>query len=270
MRGNRRLKKEIDKKTETNEQQRYCAGYCSDEPHNLFFLSPETIKDDEVTLTGNTLHHIKRVLRKNRGDTIFLTDGKGTRFSAEITQSSTSNIHAKITHSVHIKKIDFVNIELAFVPLKGNRNDFIIEKGTELGITKFRPFFSKFSVIPHLSTKKLNRFKKLAVSAMLQSQQYYMPDVVFMKDFNDVIKIFTHFDLVLVADRSGSQTVPLNARSILYIIGPEGGFSQDEIAHLKNSGAIMLSLGSHRLRSETAALYGIAKILTTYNWKEHE
>jgi 16S rRNA (uracil1498-N3)-methyltransferase len=155
------------------------------------------------------------------------------------------------------------------VPLKGHRNDFIIEKGTELGITKFRPFFSRFSVIPHLSVQKLNRFKKIALSAMLQSQQYYMPDVMFMKDFHDVIKTFTHFDLVLVADRNGIQTMPLSARSILYIVGPEGGFCQHEIAHMKNNGATMISLGSHRLRSETAALCGITKILTTYNWKEH-
>jgi 16S rRNA (uracil1498-N3)-methyltransferase len=263
MRGNRR-QKETNKKTKANKAQHYCAGYCQDELHNIFFISPDTIKDDEVTLRGDTLHHIKHVLRKNSGDMIFLTDGKGTRFSAEITQSSKSNIHARITHTVHIERMNLINIELAFVPLKGHKNDFIIEKGTELGITKFRPFISRFSVVTHLSSKKLNRFKKIALSAMLQSQQYYMPDVVVTRNLHDLIKTFKHFDLVVVADRGGTQAVPINAQSILFIVGPEGGFDQGEIAHMKNGGATMLSCGSHRLRSETAALCGITKILTAY------
>jgi 16S rRNA (uracil1498-N3)-methyltransferase len=269
MRGNRRQKKEQNKRNKVTEQQHQCARFYSDAPHNLFFVPPDTIENDEVTLRGDTFQHIQRVLRKKSGDTIFLTDGRGTRFSAEITQSSASRIHARITQRLHIERTNLVNIELAFVPLKGHKNDFIIEKGTELGITKFRPFFSRFSVIPHLSAQKLNRFKKIAVSAMLQSQQYYTPDFMVMKDLHDMTKIFTSFDLVLVADRCGRQTVPLNARTILYIVGPEGGFSQDEVARVKNCGATMLSLGSQRLRSETAALCGIMKILTAYTWKEH-
>jgi 16S rRNA (uracil1498-N3)-methyltransferase len=270
MRGNRRRKEEIDRQNQAHEAQHYRAGYCPDKPHNLFFISPDTIKDDEVILRGRTFHHLKHVLRRSSGDSIFLTDGRGARYTAEIVRSSTSVIHAKITHKVKTERMNQIDIELAFVPLKGQRNDFIIEKGTELGITTFRPFISRFSVIPFLSAKKLNRFKNIALSAMLQSQQYFMPDIISTRNVRDLTKTFRQFDLVVVADRGGAQAVPIDAKTILLIVGPEGGFDQDEIAHMKNGGATVLSLGLHRLRSETAALYGITKILTTYHWKEHE
>ena len=237
----------------------------SDEPHNLFYIPPEKIQGNEIIIEDETIHHLKHVLRKNTTNTIFLTDGCGSRFTAEISLITKSKMRAKILKKEKIERNNIIDIELAFVPLKGWRNDFIIEKGTELGIIKFRPFISMCSVITHLSQTKLKRFEKIAISAMLQSQKYYMPEIVFEKDLNELLQTFKNFDLVLLSDKNGESKIPLNARSILYIVGPEGGFDQSEIEIVKKSGAILFSLGPHRLRSETAALCGITKIFTLYS-----
>jgi 16S rRNA (uracil1498-N3)-methyltransferase len=152
-------------------------------------------------------------------------------------------------------------LTLAFVPVKGLRNEIIIEKGTELGVTKFLPFKSEFSEIPALSSTKLRRFRNIAISAMLQSQRYNTPEITYQDDINTFVASFGKFDCVLLADKNGKPNIPSKAGSILYIVGPEGGFADSEIEQFKKNGAQLLSLGPTRLRSETAAIAGVVKIL---------
>ncbi len=99
---------------------------------------------------------------------------------------------------------------------------------------------------------------------MLQSQQYYLPDMIINENVDVLLGSFPEFDLVLVADRQGSLEVPRGAGSVLYIVGPEGGFDDAELEGFQGNGAHLLSLGQNRLRSETAAIVGISKILATY------
>ncbi|GAG97523.1 unnamed protein product, partial [marine sediment metagenome] len=110
---------------------------CSDQPHNLFYIPPEEMQRTEIIIDGQELHYIKNVLRKNCGDIIFFTDGRGARLTAKIISITKSAVRTKIVEKEYIKRNNIVGIELAFVPLKGHRNDFIIEKGTELGIIRF-------------------------------------------------------------------------------------------------------------------------------------
>jgi len=229
--------------------------------HNLFYISPEKIVDDIIIIGGKELHHLKNVLRKRVGDTIFLTSGDGYRYKGAITQTSRSQIRVKILDKTHIQRTDVVDLALAFVPLKGVRNDFIIEKGTELGVTRFLPFKSVFSAVPTLSSAKLNRLANIAMSAMLQSQRYYIPQIIYQDNLNTLLKYFNDFDCIFLADRNGKQGLPAEIGSILYIVGPEGGFDDSEIERFSKNGAQLLSLGQTRLRSETAAVAGIVKIL---------
>ncbi len=229
--------------------------------HNLFYISPEQIADDIIVIEGKGLHHLKNVLRKRIGDTIFLTDGEGYRYKGAITQTSSSRIHVEILDKNHIQRTAVVDLTLAFVPLKGVRNDFIIEKGTELGVQRFLPFKSMFSVIPTLSGTKLNHLRNIAKSAMLQSQRYYMPEIMYQDSLDTLLNCVNDFDCILLADKNGKQGVPREISSILYIVGPEGGFDDSEIERFTEKDAQLLSLGRTRLRSETAAIAGIIKIL---------
>jgi len=232
--------------------------------HNLFYTPPEKITNREIIIEGEDTHHLKDVLRKGSKNVIYIVDGCGNCYKVRISKIISSIIRADILEKEYIKKKNIVDIELAFVPLKGLKNDFIIEKGTELGLRRFFPFISKYSVLPDLSQNKIERFKRIAISAMLQSQQYYCPEIIFQNDLDKFLEKFKEFDVVLLSDRNGSLEIPVGAKSILYIVGPEGGFDESEIELLKEKGARLISLGPNRLRSETAAITGLIKILTVY------
>ncbi len=232
--------------------------------HNIFYVIPGSIQASVVTIQGPEFNHIKKVLRKEIGQTIFLADGQGHRYRAEICAIEKSRVRARVLQTERVSRKSMVDLTVGFALVKGLRNDVIIEKGTELGVSRFLVFSSRYSVIKKLSETRIERFRKKAQSAMLQSQRYYLPEVVRMSSIGGILQAGDGYDRILVADPSGEAGVPTDAKKMLLLIGPEGGFTEPEKEILVKKGARLLSLGPTRLRSETAALAAIAKILTVY------
>lgn len=232
--------------------------------HNLFYIPPEKISGNTIIIDGETFHHLKNVLRKKTGATVFITDGSGNRYITEIVNIAKSSMTAQIVDKSYVERRHGLRCGLAFVPVKGARNDYTIEKGTELGINSFFPFISEHSVVQTISYSRLQRFERIAISAMLQSKQCYIPAIQPLKDINALANVFTQYDCVFVAHEDGQKAIDNSASSVLLIIGSEGGFDAHEVSFLANKGARLMSLGTHRLRSETAAVVGITKILTAY------
>ena len=230
--------------------------------HNLFYVRPEKISDKEIIIDGETFHHLKNVLRKKTGTTVFIADGSGNRYTTEIMNIGKSRMTVRIVDKSSVERRRSLCCGLAFVPVKGARNDYILEKGTELGVNCFLPFVSEHSVVQTVSNSRLQRFERVAISAMLQSKQYYIPTIQPLKDINALAHVFTQYDRIFVAHEDGQKVVDDSVSSVLLIIGPEGGFDAHEVAFLTNKGARLLSLGTHRLRSETAAVAGMVKIMT--------
>ncbi len=234
------------------------------EDHNIFYIPTGSIGGKELVVKGSQLPHVRKVLRKRTGERIYLTDGQGYQYEAEITSLAPSSMTARITRKKHMPRRSTVEITLGFVPVKGLRNDTIIEKGTELGVVRFILFQSRRSVVRNVSRQKFDRFMKIAQSAMTQSKQYYMPDIVFVKTVDDLFVPHTQYDQMYVAEPTGQITLPMQGRRILLLVGPEGGFTESEIDSFVDRGVRPISLGRTRLRSETAAIVGIAKILSAY------
>jgi 16S rRNA (uracil1498-N3)-methyltransferase len=232
--------------------------------HNLFYIAKHQINGDVAAIEKKELHHIKHVLRIKHDDIIYLTDGCGNQYKTVVTDIKKAQIITRIMEKTYIEKTNKVDLELAFVPLKGSRNDTVIEKSTEIGISGFRPFISRYSVVRQLTRQKVDRFKRVALSAMLQSRQFHVPDFFVFKNLAALLKNSEDFDMILLADPKGDIEVPDKGRKILYIVGPEGGFDDRELKSCQGQGARLLSLGSSRLRSETAVIVGISKILAAY------
>ena len=230
--------------------------------HNLFYTTAEQIKGDRIIIAKKELHHVKNVLRVKKGDIVFLTDGAGNVYETKVVNLERNKLTGKILAAEYVKRTSKVNLELAFVPLKGSRTEMIIEKCTELGVSRFRPFISKHAVIKDLDKNKIERFQRIALSAMLQSKQYYLPEFMVFESTDALLRTCIGFDLVMLADQQGDPEIPINGSNILYIVGPEGGFDRLEVQSFKNEGVKLLSLGANRLRSETAAITGLVKILT--------
>jgi len=232
--------------------------------HNIFYVPPQSVSATEIIIREPQMHHIKHVLRKKTGDSIFLTDGHGLRYKAEIRDVGRSVMKAKILEMDRMLRKSTLEITVGFVPVKGLRNDLIIEKGTELGVSRFVAVVSEHSVLRNLSAQKIERFRKIATSAMVQSQQYHMPEIGFARSLEDLLASSSGYDFMFVADPQGEPSVPLGGSRVLLLVGPEGGFSRYEMDSLAKRGARLLGLGKTRLRSETAVIVGVSKILAAY------
>ena len=232
--------------------------------HNLFYTTAEQIKGDRIIIAKKELHHVKNVLRIKKDDIVFLTDGAGNRYQTEVINLEKDKLTGRILVKEYIKKANQINLELAFVPLKGSRNEMLIEKCTELGVSRFRPFISKHAVIKQLNKKRIERFQRVALSAMLQSKQYYLPEFMVFENIDALLRNCISFDLIMLADQQGESKIPDCGSNILFIVGPEGGFDKLELQLFINEGVKLISLGANRLRSETAAITGLVKISMKY------
>jgi len=233
-------------------------------PHNLLYAPPSSVTISSILFTGPSCHYIIDVLRLHKGDNVQVTDGHGNVFAACISSTAKSRVLASITARSAMEPPSSVRVDIAFAPLKGSRNDLIIEKGTELGVRRFMLFPTRFSVVKNPGATKLKHLERIAVSAMIQSRRFFLPTVELMKNTGSFAQGFSRYDLALLGDPSGSRDVPSGRRSLLWIVGPEGGLAPEEISLFQDHGAVPVSLGPVRLRSETAALSGLVKILVAY------
>lgn len=236
----------------------------SKKDHHIFYVSGCSTGGGEVVIEGSQFAHLRRVLRKKLGERIYLTDGLGCQYETEIISLDPSSIRARIVRTKRMPRRCGVEITLGFVPVKGMRNDMIIEKGTELGVVRFVLFPSRRSVVRSIGRQKIDRLMKIAQSAMTQSQQYHLPEIISVDTIDALFVQKAPYDRMYVAEPGGLITLPTGGRKILLLVGPEGGFTESEIETFGGRGVKTMSLGHARLRSETAAIVGVSKILAAY------
>lgn len=162
---------------------------------------------------------------------------------------------------------------LAFGILKGDHNELIVQKGTEIGLSAFYPFLSSRAVVKKEGPEdsKLLRLRKIAFEATKQCRRAITPEVMSYKTFESILSLPYEAKFIAYEDEAihgkGFADVlrempEIKEKSVLVLIGPEGGFSKEEAKEAVNAGFIPVSLGKRILRAETAALY-VASILQT-------
>ena len=221
---------------------------------NLFYTSE--INNDFHTLNEEESKHCKKVLRLKNGDRIYLTNGVGGLFEAEIIDDLSKKIELKIVETKHeFGKRDF-KLHIAIAPTKNiNRFEWFLEKATEIGIDEITPILSNHSERKIIKEERLN---KVITSAMKQSLKAYHPILNPFSSFNEFInkefdsqKFIAHCEDV---EKDNLKNIYSNGSDVLILIGPEGDFSIDEIEKAKNANFIPISLGESRLRTETAGI----------------
>ena len=241
-----------------------------------FFFSPNDVKDGFIHISGETAHHLLHVLRVKLGGEVLLCDGLGLDYYAELVESS-----SKTKHSVAVFKIKstspcdtepITRITLFQSLPKGDKMDLIIQKCVELGVHEIQPVLTERSVARISSNeKKTARFQKISESAAEQSKRGIIPIIHPPCGFSAAIEAATESPatLVLLAyeqehERSLKSVLlnnPTPQKNISLWIGPEGGFTDNEVSALCNAGAITITLGRRVLRTETAAIATIAQII---------
>jgi len=218
----------------------------------LFYAHPGNIDSDFLSLDDFETRHIRNTLRKRPGDMIVVGDGLGKRYHAEITA-----LKPQITCRIQRTEIQPAppGFGLALGFIRPNRLEWILEKATELGVTDF------LLVRTHRSTyfsDNAERFDKIARQAMKQSLRFYKPAVHLLPDFRSFLEQSANYPWRAAAiDETCPPLADLQLEPgspVLMSVGPEGGFDEDETAAFRESGFHTVSLGSNRLRAETAAL----------------
>ena len=205
--------------------------------------------------------HIIKVMRKKGGDILFVTNGLGFLFKTEITLASDNKCTVKIVGFEKAEKIKY-HLHMAVAPTKMNdRYEWFLEKATEMGISEITPI-----ICDHSERKfvKSERFDKIILSAMKQSAQCYLPKLNDPMAFKDFIKLSNSGQQFIAhceeTDKKSLKEMIKSAEDITILIGPEGDFSEKEIALAIENNYLPVSLGNTRLRTETAAIVAVHSI----------
>lgn len=220
------------------------------------FYTPD-ITEKTYTLPEEESKHCVRVLRLAEGDTIHLADGKGNLHTARITSASPKRCEVEITETIPEYGKRPYMLMMGVAPTKNNdRFEWFQEKATEIGIDRIIPLECDHS---ERRVYKIDRGNKVIESAMKQSLKAYHPQLDELTRFADVMRIPFAGDKFIAHCEEGDEKKLLRdlvtkGNDTLILIGPEGDFSPEEIRLAKENGFREISLGTSRLRTETAAL----------------
>lgn len=200
--------------------------------------------------------HIVKVLRKSEGDRLYITDGNGKVYFAEIHRADEKKCRINILNFEDKEKPWSYRLHIAIAPPKLNdRMEWFLEKATEIGIDEITPLICQRS---ERKTFKLERYEKILQSAMKQSLQHHLPKLHAPTRFDTFIKQERSGDKYIAhcekqAKRSLKEIVQIGSKQTI-LIGPEGDFSPAEIKSASEENFTAIHLGENRLRTETAAL----------------
>jgi 16S rRNA (uracil1498-N3)-methyltransferase len=230
--------------------------------HRIFLQELSLLKQP-VVIRDEKAHYLFSVLRCKKGERLIVTDEKGCSYAAQIFSASKKEVIIDITDAYILNTESNLNIILIQGLLKGEKMDFVIQKTTELGVSAIIPIITERSQLRE--TRKHPRWKKIAEEASRQSGRTRIPEILEICSFKDV------FDMpVLISGKGiifweqGGEKLPAvtsrlsHADKILLLIGPEGGFSEEETLLASEKGFITATLGNRILRAETASIAAVS------------
>jgi len=221
----------------------------------LFYYQDINQSTETFSFDKEESRHIIKVLRKRDNDILFVTNGLGEIFKTEIILASDNKCTVRVL-SVEKTETPSIRLHLVVAPTKMNeRYEWFLEKATEIGVSQITPVLCDHS---ERKIVKTERFDKIILSAMKQSNQSFLPKFNEPIAFKDFItkeisgqKYIAHCE---ETDKKSLKQLLQNNGDITILIGPEGDFSEKEIAQALENGYLPVSLGNTRLRTETAAI----------------
>jgi 16S rRNA (uracil1498-N3)-methyltransferase len=228
---------------------------------NTFFF-PD-LSPDIVTLDEDESKHAVRVLRMKIGDQLMLVDGKGTRAYAEVSDDHPKRCALQITERKTETTGRNFKLHIAIAPTKNiDRLEWFVEKATEIGIDSVALINCQHS---ERAIVKTERLEKVAISAIKQSQQSWLPEIKEVVSFEKFIASVPAKAQKFIAHCAEGEKLVLKNElkvegDIFILIGPEGDFSKEEISLAIENGFKAITLGERRLRTETAALVAVMSV----------
>jgi len=237
-----------------------------------FYATPEKIGKKSLIIEGEEAKHILVVLRYGVGDVIDVVDGCGTKYRIRIEKAAPGFLEGKILSKVHQENEPFCHITLAQALCRKERMDFLIEKATEIGVSSIIPILTERSLIKlrgiSSPKKKIERWRRVAIASMKQSLRTVLPEIQDIIEFEQLLSKVGNYDLRLIASLDEDsksikecEQLKRGVKKILLMVGPEAGFTEEELAQAKARGAIPITLGARRLRTETAGVIFVSLVM---------
>ena len=234
---------------------------------HTFYVPPSQIDADIATITGSEQHHLRNVLRITPGETLRIIDGQGNVYTAEILDTPTdrsSSIARIQTHEFQAPRLPTLTL-FQGLP-KNDKMELILQKTTELGVTQIVPLHSE-RALQKPSQNRYERWHRVLISAAKQCKRAWLPELCKAQQFEASLSQLEKFSrCLLLSPHVGVPHIKTVLRetptpnAIALFVGPEGGFSNQEITAAIESGCIPVTLGRNILRTETAAITTVAVI----------
>jgi 16S rRNA (uracil1498-N3)-methyltransferase len=232
---------------------------------DYFYCSAEKISGDMLIIDGEEFNHLVHVMRKKEGDEVRVVDGQGTAYDVRLGVLKKRTVKGTIFNVYRHHHEPSVSVTLGVGILKNpSKFDFLVEKATELGVNEIVPLKTERTIPEHAKT---DRWHKLALAAMKQCGRSYLPNITSLTTLDECMDRHSTFDCKLIAhedvDHSSfiERSTIASSTSIIVLIGPEGGFTDEEIERAVVKRFTPISLGERRLRTETAAIVAAMMIL---------
>lgn len=238
-------------------------------PH--FFIATKDVNKDRITVSDKeNFHHIAKVLRAKKGETLLLVDENQTQYKVLIESMDSHTITTKVVE--RLKSNHTLNLKLFLVQsvLKTDAQNLVVQKATELGVKGVIPFVSDNSVIKEsVADSKIDKWQKIANEAVKQCERVDFPCVACRTSLEKILKDPEYAVKIACVERDQNTTLKACLKSlklnqdskIAVIIGPEGGFSARELDLLSKSDIHRVSLGNLILRAETAVVCALSNVI---------
>lgn len=227
-----------------------------------FFVPIDNIHGDTAIIEGDDVKHIYKVLRLSEGDKVNINNCEGTEYEAVILSVDKKSVNVKLLSELQYSNESPIDITLFQGLPKSSKMDIIVQKTTELGVNEIIPIITERVVVRSELSEfhKTDRWKRIALEACKQSKRTIIPKVEAPIEFRELLERLEAFDLVVVPYENengfGMKTltkeIHKSIKTVAIIIGPEGGFEEEEINTLKQKGCHIITLGKRILRTETA------------------
>lgn len=239
-----------------------------------FFVAPELLQKTniEVQLPKELAHQLRDVIRLEIGEQLFLLDNSGDEVLAAVASINKASVEVHLLERRPGRSEPAVRIILCQGMLKSTRFEWILEKGTELGVSAFSPIICRRSMagLEDTGSSKIQRWQRIIQEAAEQSGRSRLPALLPIRPFVDALNDITPGTLAIMPweeehslslhdalEQSTLQTPPI----VVLFIGPEGGLMAEEVALAQRHGVQVVTLGTRTLRAETAAIATVANVM---------
>lgn len=218
--------------------------------------------DDLYELSEEAGHHVGVVLRMQPGDTIVLFCGDNQEYQAHIERVHKKKVQVRIVDKMIVNKESPLSIHLVQAVSKGDRMEWVVQKAVELGVQYITPLISAHCVLKiEKIEKKWHQWQAIAISACEQCGRNQIPTIMQPIDFEEYIKNGSSAQKKLILHTQGGKSLSeyaLESNNIEIMVGPEGGFNDQEVQASIKAGFLPWKLGPRILRTETAAIVGLS------------